>query len=186
VVKVIWQQAASPQWYSPGPPVWGAHSCPSWIPHLMHASKGSRVQISNCISTSSAVSAQLTTESPYTLQWATLTLSKLHLPTGWSRPHLSQFPWAHPSPQPKWYINWFCRFCIVHHSFGQLTADYPYNWQRAAFPVKIAPSHGGSGPPSNIWFTGPTWVLKQMASWLVQLFLQGSLPFDRQTMLFGL
>ena len=27
------------------------------------------------------------------------------------------------------------------------------------FPLKIAPSHGGSGPPSNTWFPGPTGVL---------------------------
>jgi len=27
------------------------------------------------------------------------------------------------------------------------------------FPLKIAPSHGGSGPPSNTWFRGPTRVL---------------------------
>jgi len=26
-------------------------------------------------------------------------------------------------------------------------------------PIKIAPSHGGSGPPSNTWFPGPTQVL---------------------------
>jgi len=28
-----------------------------------------------------------------------------------------------------------------------------------AFPLKIAPSHGISGPPSNTWFLGPTQVL---------------------------
>ena len=27
------------------------------------------------------------------------------------------------------------------------------------FPLKITPSHGESGPPSNIWFLGPTRVL---------------------------
>ena len=27
------------------------------------------------------------------------------------------------------------------------------------FPLKIALSHGGSGPPSNTWFSGPTQVL---------------------------
>jgi len=26
------------------------------------------------------------------------------------------------------------------------------------FPHKIAHSHGGSGPPTNTWFLGPTWV----------------------------
>jgi len=27
------------------------------------------------------------------------------------------------------------------------------------FPLKFAPSHGVSGPPSNTWFFGPTQVL---------------------------
>jgi len=27
------------------------------------------------------------------------------------------------------------------------------------FAIKIAPSHVGSGPPSNAWFLGPTQVL---------------------------
>jgi len=30
--------------------------------------------------------------------------------------------------------------------FAQLTADRPYNLQWAALPLKIAPSHQGSGP----------------------------------------
>ena len=34
--------------------------------------------------------------------------------------------------------------------FAQGTADCPYTLQwDAPFPLKIAPSHGGSGPPSN-------------------------------------
>ena len=37
--------------------------------------------------------------------------------------------------------------------FAQVTAECPY-------PLKIAPSHGGSEPPSNTWFPGPTGVLK--------------------------
>jgi len=40
--------------------------------------------------------------------------------------------------------------------FAQLTAE-SYTSQWAAPPkLKIAPSHGGSGPPSDTWFPGPT------------------------------
>jgi len=41
-----------------------------------------------------------------------------------------------------------------------MTAECPYTLQwDAASPIKIAPSHGGSGPPSNTWFLGPAEVL---------------------------
>ena len=41
-----------------------------------------------------------------------------------------------------------------------MTAECPYTLQwDAPFPLKIAPSHWGSGPLSNTWFPGPTLVL---------------------------
>jgi len=42
-----------------------------------------------------------------------------------------------------------------------MTAEWPYTLQwDAPFPLKTDLSHGGgSGPPSNIWFPGPTQVL---------------------------
>jgi len=44
--------------------------------------------------------------------------------------------------------------------FTQMTAQCPYTLQwDAPYPLKIAPSHGGSGLPSNIWFPGSTRVL---------------------------
>jgi len=44
--------------------------------------------------------------------------------------------------------------------FAQMTAGCPYTlWWDAPSPLKIALSHGGSGPPSNTWFLGPTQVL---------------------------
>jgi len=44
--------------------------------------------------------------------------------------------------------------------FAQMTAECPYTLQwDAPSPLKIAPFHGGSGPPSNTWFLGPTRVL---------------------------
>jgi len=42
---------------------------------------------------------------------------------------------------------------------AQMTAECPYTLQWGTFALKIAPSHGGSGPPSNTWFIGPTRVL---------------------------
>ena len=40
-----------------------------------------------------------------------------------------------------------------------MTAECPNTLQwDAPFPLKTAPSHGGSGPPSNTWFSGPTRV----------------------------
>jgi len=64
-------------------------------------------------------------------------------------------PLAHPSPQPKRQIvDRFSRFCT-----DDQRVSYTLQWD-ALFPsLKIAPSHGRSGAPSNIWFPGPTWVL---------------------------
>jgi len=41
-----------------------------------------------------------------------------------------------------------------------MTAECPYTLQwDALFLLKIAASHGGSGPPSNTWFLGSARVL---------------------------
>jgi len=62
-------------------------------------------------------------------------------------------PWAYTSPQPKRHLNRFSRFCTAHCTVSlYFTTGRP-------FPLKIAPSHGESGPPSNTWFLGPTRVL---------------------------
>jgi len=42
--------------------------------------------------------------------------------------------------------------------FAQVTAECPYTLQWVPLFPKIAPSHGGSGPPSNTWFLGPVWA----------------------------
>ena len=72
-------------------------------------------------------------------------------------------PSAHPSPQPKQQID------RLSH-FSQMTAECPYTLQWAPLSPKIAPSHGGSGPPSNIWFPGPTQVLNPNGILSVQPF----------------
>jgi len=72
-----------------------------------------------------------------------------------------------------------------------MTAECPYilQWD-APFPFKIAPSHGGSGPPSNTWFPGPTQVLNPNGISIGSAVLAGltsvtDRPTDRQTTLLG-
>ena len=45
-------------------------------------------------------------------------------------------------------------------------------------PLKIAPSHGGSGPPSDTWFPGPSRVLNPNGISMTSPFLQGSLVWQ--------
>jgi len=58
---------------------------------------------------------------------------------------INMLPWTHLSPHTKQRLDCFC------------TAPYTLQWA-AAFPLKIAPCHGGPGPPSTICFFGPTRV----------------------------
>jgi len=60
--------------------------------------------------------------------------------------------WAVPSPQPKRHLDRFSRFCTDDRRVSL------YNGTPLS-PIKIAPFHGGSGPPSNTRFSGPTRVL---------------------------
>jgi len=132
----------------------------------------------------SAIFAQLTTESAYTLQWAPLS-------TRIAPSHGDlDLPWS----------TWFFRPMRVHNPngtsigsvvFAQTTAECLYTLQWfACFPVKIAPSHVGIWTSCNTWFTGPTRVRNT----------NGHLPFcnfyagltsvtewqtDRQTTLLG-
>ena len=64
------------------------------------------------------------------------------------RLNLLVLPSAHPSPQPKRQIDWFCR---AHRQ----NAESPFTLQRVTLSQKNAPSHGGSGPPSNTLLLGP-------------------------------
>jgi len=58
---------------------------------------------------------------------------------------------------------------------AQLMADSPYTSQWAAHSsLKIASSHGGSGPRLTHDFFGPPESILQTAPQLVQPFLQGS------------
>ena len=63
----------------PGQPHFALKTAPL---HVVHGSFGPRVHHSNGISNASAVSAQLTAVTPYNLQWATISPSKLLLHIG--------------------------------------------------------------------------------------------------------
>jgi len=64
----------------------------------------------------------------------------LPIPRGiWTPPNM--IPRAYPSQQPKRYLARFSRFCTDDHRVSL----YTLQWD-ASFPLKIVPSHGGSGP----------------------------------------
>jgi len=52
-------------------------------------------------------------------------------------------PWAHPSPQPKRYLDQFCHFCIDERKVSL------YFTMGRPFPLKIAHSDGCLKPPSQ-------------------------------------
>jgi len=71
-------------------------------------------------------------------------------------------PSAHPSPQPKRHLDRFSHF------FAQLTAECP----GMLFPLKIAPSHGGSVPRVIHGSLSPPEPTAETASQSVQTFLR--------------
>ena len=75
----------------------------------------------------------------------------------------------YPSPRPKQRLNWFSHF-------AGLTAQCPYTLQWAApRPLKIAPSHGRSGPhPTHGFLGGAPESTPQMASQSNEQLFQGS------------
>jgi len=83
-------------------------------------------------------------------------------------------PWAHTSPQPKWHLDWFSRFCTAHRRVSLVYNGPPL------LPLKIAPSHGGSGPCLIHGSLGPLESWTQTASRLVQPFCRANYC-DRQT-----
>jgi len=61
----------------------------------------------------SAVFAQLTAESPYTVNGRPFH-QNCPFPRGIWIPILHMIPWAHPSPQPKRHLDLISRFCRAH------------------------------------------------------------------------
>jgi len=100
--------------------------------------------------------AQLTAESPYTLQWAPLSQDCKIAPShGGSGPPSNTISWAHPRPQSKQHLDQFSRFCTDDPRvflYFTMVRPFPPSPQNCPFPW-------GSGSPSNTWFFRPTQVL---------------------------
>jgi len=91
-------------------------------------------------------------------------------------------PTAHPSPQPKRHLYRFSRLYTDDRRVSlYFTMGRPFFLQNLPLPM------GGSGPPSNIWFHGPTQVLNPKGSSIGAAIFAGlssvtdSRETDRQT-----
>jgi len=83
-------------------------------------------------------------------------------------------PWANPRPQSKQHHDQFSCFCTHDHRLSL------YFTMRCPSPLKIAPSHGGSGPHLIHGSLGPPESSTQMASRSVQPFCRAH-KCDRPT-----
>ena len=131
-----------------------------------------RVHNPNGKSIGSAVSAQLTTESPYTLQWATLS-PKIAPSNGVGSGPLSN-PWFLEPDR----ANNPNGITIGSAVFAQVTAVSLYFTMGPPISPQIAPSHGGSGPHLTHNSLGPSEPTNKTAwseSLLVQPFYESSL-----------
>jgi len=109
-----------------------------------------RVHNQNNKSISSAISAQLTAESPYALQCATSFPQNCPLIMGDLDPIKFMILWASSSPQSTQHHDRFSCFRT-----GGDRVSYTLQWA-APSPSKLPLPIGGSGPQSNTWFPGPT------------------------------
>jgi len=135
------------------------HTSATWrIPLNLCILRPTRVHNPNGKSIGSALFAQLTAESAYTLQWAPLS-TRIAPSHGGSGPPSNMIPWAHGRPKPN-------GTSIGSAVFAQVTAECPYTLQWfARFSLKTS---------------------TQTATRSLQPFLQGSLvwltdiPTDRR------
>ena len=146
--------------------------------------RSTRVHNPNGKSIGSDVSAQITAESPYTLQLATLS-PKLLLFVGGSGPHLihdslgQSQPTIQTASQSVQLISYrWPQSVTILYNGRPFTQSCPFPWGDLDHHL----INGSSGQPESS---------TQMASWSVQPFLQGSLVWqtdrqtDRQTTLLG-
>jgi len=97
-------------------------------------------------------------------------------------PPSNTIPTAHSSTRPKRHPYRFSRLCTDDRRVSlYFTMGGPFS------PLKkFAPSHGGSGAPSNTWFPGPTQVLNPNSSSIGAAVFAGLTSMtDRQTTLLG-
>jgi len=136
-----------------------------------------RVHSPNIKSIGSAVVAQLSAESAYTLQWGTLSprISAFH---GGSGP-LCKTRFLGPTR-----VHTPNAISIRLAVFPQTTVECPYTLQWDAHsPPNVCPFPWGIWTPSNTWSLGPTQVLNPNGISIGSAFLQGSLVLqtDRPT-----
>jgi len=105
-VPILYNGALSPQ-HCPFP--WGIwHPSNTWFRGPVRAYNPYDSSIG------SAIYAQLTVECPYTLQWvAPSPPQNCPFPWGYSS-QSNMISWAHLSPQPKLYLDWFSRLSRAH------------------------------------------------------------------------
>jgi len=94
-------------------------------------------------------------------------------------------PWTNPSPQRKRHLDVLSGFCT-----DDSRLSYTLPWD-VPFPLKIAPCHGGSEPPSNTWSLGSIQVLNPNGISIGSAVFAGLTSVterqtDRQTTLLGL
>jgi len=136
----------------------------------------------NGMTTDSAVFAQVTAVCPcMVLYYGHPFPPELPLPMGGN--------WT---PSNTWFLGSIQSYnpnCISIGSavFAQMTTECPLYNGMPLSPLKIAPSHGISGSPSNTWFRGPSQVLNPNGISIGSAVLQGSLVWqtDWQTTLLG-
>jgi len=109
-------------------------------------------KVPNSISIVSAIYAQLTADSSYTLQWAASSPKNCPFPWGISTPHR-----IHGSLGPHESTTQMASQ-LVQPFFQGSRQSIPIIYNRPPFP-QIAPFHGEIWTPSNIWLFGPTQVL---------------------------
>jgi len=115
---------------------------------LAHPSPQPKLQIdrfSHFCTAHGTASLYFTMGRPFRLKIAPFQWGDLH-------PIPYMIPWAHPSPQSKWHLDWFSRFCTAQRSVPILYNRPPLLPQNCLFPQ-------GIWTPSNTWFLGPTGVL---------------------------
>ena len=81
-------------------------------------------------------------------------------------------PLAHLSPQLKWHLDWFSRFCTVHSRkslYFTVGCPFPSKLPLLMGDLDLHLIHGSLGPPESS---------NQTASWSIQLILQGSLVWQ--------
>jgi len=135
VVKVIWHKTAS------APQTDGLIVFARWRQCAHPCGRPTRVHNPNGKPIGSAVFAQLTAESPYTLQWATLS-PKLALLMGDLDPHLIHNSLGYSEITVKM-ASWSIQL------FAQVTTECPYPLLWAHVSPEIAPSLRVSGPHLN-------------------------------------